>query len=583
MDNIVLIGIYVVVVIVIVAGLYFWHQKKTKSLRGELNLFKREKEYSSEAMMVLSENYNVLFANQTAKSLFSLDNSYKKIMNSVDIELKVDTSNPVSFFDVLREESRRNKESFHLKNVLLVNMGKMKQVNIYVDKSTWNLDKTITCVIDMNPVSTNELKVIENDNSIDFFTGLPNQFSALSEINSLVISTQKSSESFTLFLFGIDHFNEFQTTLGLSFSNQIIKSVSAYLEKYDEEMAVYRMDCDKFLLVVDQTKDDDEMREIAKEIIVNMKRDEKEGVHLTASIGAVSYPTHGENATKLINHVYVALDEAQKSSESNIAFFTNEFQDIHRDEVKMNDEIQVGLKNHEFFLHYQPMFDLKTEDMIGAEALIRWEHPKLGLIPADKFLTVAKKTGLIVDIGEYAFREAIKQRKLWNDEGLRKFKISLNLSLKELYTDKFVQKLEALFEDNDVDPRDFNLDISEKSAMSNIKKTAVDFRAFKELGLSISLDQFGAGASSLKHLQMLPVSTVKIDRSLIFGLYSNLDHQITVKSMIALIHGLGFKVVAEGVETSNESSLLYDYGCDYAQGYLFSKPLPAMELEALLR
>lgn len=134
-----------------------------------------------------------------------------------------------------------------------------------------------------------------------------------------------------------------------------------------------------------------------------------------------------------------------------------------------------------------------------------------------------------------------------------------------------------------VNPKDFNLDITENSAMANIEKTLMDFKLFKELGLSLSLDHFGAGYSSLKHLQSLPLSMVKIDRSLIFDLYFNLDHQIAVKSMISLLHGLGFEVVAEGVETSKESSLLTNLGCDYAQGYLFSRPLPALEFQELLK
>jgi len=159
----------------------------------------------------------------------------------------------------------------------------------------------------------------------------------------------------------------------------------------------------------------------------------------------------------------------------------------------------------------------------------------------------------------------------------------LNLSLKEMQVEKLIQKLEMLFEDNNVDPREFNLDITEKAAMANIEKTMMDFKLFRELGLSISLDNFGAGSSSIKHLQLLPLSTIKIDRSLIFDLYSNLDHQITVKAMIDMIHDLGFEVVAEGVETSKESALLYDLGCDHAQGYLFSKPLPAAEFQDLLK
>ena len=581
MDIKLVLAVSVVIIFVISFALFMWFKKKNKTVAEELRLFKKEKEYFSESMIVFSENYDVVFANQAAKALFSLDDMYQKILNATPVELKIDTQDSADFFKVLEKESKKREDSFHLKNILLVTMGKAKKVNIYVDKSGWNLNKTITCVIDMDVILPAEVNSAQNDGSVDFFTGLPSQFAALSQINTLVMKSQKSLKSFTLFLFGIDHFSEIQATLGLAFSNKIIKDISEYLANHDKNMHVYRMDCDKFLLVLEQTQSHEEAHAAAKKMIVDMKRDEKD-VRLTASIGIAMYPKHGENAPKLIHQLYMALDQAQKESDSNIVFYKDEFQTLQKHELNMNEEIQKGLKNHEFFLYYQPIFNLKTEEMMGVEALVRWNHPELGLVTADKFLEVAKKTGLIIDIGEYVFREAIKQRKVWNDEGLKDFKITLNLSLREMQVDKLIQKLEILFEDHSVNPRGFNLDITEKSAMINVEKSAVDFKHFRDLGLSISIDNFGAGTSSLKHLQMLPLSMIKIDRSLIFDLYTNLDHQITVKSMITLIHNLGFEVVAEGVETSRESSLLYDFGCDHAQGYLFSQPLPAQELAELL-
>jgi EAL domain-containing protein (putative c-di-GMP-specific phosphodiesterase class I) len=345
------------------------------------------------------------------------------------------------------------------------------------------------------------------------------------------------------------------------------------------------MDCDKFLLIVEKTADEESAREIARNMIANIANFYKSdsAVRLTASLGIAMFPIHGENATKLINHIYIALDHAQKESEANIEFFATEYQAVHKDEVKMNEEIRKGLKNNEFLLYYQPVFSLKKEDMVGAEALIRWNHPEHGLITADKFLDVAERTGLIIDIGEYVFREAIKQRKQWDALGLQKLQITVNLSLKEMQVNTFIQKLSNLFEQYAVNPEDFNLDIPENSAMANIEQTLMDFKLFKELGLSLSLDHFGAGYSSLKYLQALPLSMIKIDRSLIFDLYFNLDHQMAVKAMIAYIHGLGFEVVAEGVETSKESSLLFNLGCDYAQGYVFSRPLPAIEFQELLK
>jgi len=575
-------GIVGIVVMVITFGLvHFWYKKKTSKLVEELTLFKKEKEYVSEAMLVFSEKYDIVFANQAAKALFSLNNNL--LETSKNVKLKINTAEAADFFEVMKQEFTQREDSFHLQNALLIILGKSKQVNIYADKSAWNLNKTISCVIDMNPIRVPEVKTIQKDSGIDILTDLPNQFTALTNINTLVMKNQRSSTSFALLLFGIDHFSELQTTLGLTFTNQIIKDIAEYLKTYDAAINVYRMDCDKFLLIVEKIEEDENINDVASKLIIDMKNSENTYSNLSTSIGITIYPDDGENATKLINRVYVALEYAQKNSDSNVVQFGAECQVMNKDESKMNEEIELALKRHEFFLYYQPMFNIKTEGMIGAEALIRWNHPELGVIPADNFLEVAKKTGLIVEIGEYVFREAIKQRKIWNEKGLQIFKMSINLSLKEMQVEKLIQKIEAMFEDYSIDPKDFNLEITEKSAMVNIDKTMIDFRHFRHLGLSLSLDNFGADRSSIKSLQALPLAMIKIDKSLISDLYTNVDHQITVKAMIEMIHSLGFKVVAEGVESSKELALLHEYGCDYAQGYLFAKPLPAKELEALLQ
>ena len=576
------------VVLLVIMGIFYWiyrkDKKRIRTLQQDLNFFKKEKEYAKEAMLVLDKRNNIIFANGTAKERFDLNDANRIFPNTKKIELNIDSKQPREFFEVLKEQSVKHVGNFHLQNVLLVVGGKAKQVNIYVEKR--NINEALTCIIDMQKATPAEAKTIVKDGKIDFLTGLPSRYLALQEINRLTIESKKNSSSFALLLMGVDHFSDLQSTLGPGYTNQILKKMATYIiDNREEHIQIYHMDCDKFLLIVDNIEDIDTVKKIAKKVIANIANINKTdaNVRVTTSIGIAKYPEHGENATKLINHMYSTLAEAQKESDSNIGVFSIEHQKMNKDDVKINEEIRQGLKNHEFFLYYQPMFNLRTEEMTGAEALLRWNHPELGVIAADKFLKVAEKTGLIVDVGEYVFREAIKQRKVWDDNGLKKFKISLNLSPKEMQVETLIQKLKILFEDNRVDPHDFNLDITEKAAMSNIEKTMIDFKLLRELGLSISLDNFGVGCSSIKHLQLLPLSMIKIDRSLIFDLYSNLDHQITVKAMIDMIHDLGFEAAAEGVETSKESALLYDLGCDHAQGYLFTKPLPAAEFQDLLK
>jgi len=560
------------------------HQKNLSTVEDELRFFKKAKEYQSEAMIVLAKDHEIRFANKAAKELFSLDKEKNIYVLNHNIGLKVPGSEPIDFFEALEKKNHTPEESFTFKEALLIVDGKKTKVNIYIDKSSWNIDNTITCVIEQETVL--EGKALKSDGKIDFLTGLPSQFSSLSEINALVIESQKKSETFSLFLLGIDHYSDMQTTLGQAHINKILKNMAKYFSEHpDEDRSIYRMDCDKFLLVVKHIDNDEQARKIARRLIVDLSHYFKGDIstRLTVSFGIARYPVHGENATKLINHVYIALDKAQKDSVSNIELFQAKTQSVHKNELKMNEEIIKGLKNKEFLLYYQPIFNLNKEEMIGAEALIRWNHPDHGLIAPDKFLEVAEKTGLIVDIGEYVFREAMKQRKLWDELGFKKFRITLNLSLREMQVDQLIKKIDTLFDEYAVDPLDFNLDISEEDAMENIEKTQRDFQLFKELGLSVSLDHFGAGYSSLKHLQTLPITMLKIDRSLIFDLASNMDHQVAVKAIIAMAHSLGYEVVGEGVETSKESKILHSLACDYAQGYLFSRPLPVFEFQELLR
>ena len=442
------IAIISVVIIVIMIGAFFrmnqMHKKKLADVSDELKFFKKDKEYYAEAMMVYSRDHKILFANQSARNLFSLNKENKEFTLGTKVQLKHASAPAMDFFEAVEKKSNATEENFHFKDVILITDKEKKIVNIYIDKSTWNIDNTITCVID---VSTQSL-ISKKDGQVDFLTGLPSQFSSLSEINSLVMESQKESESFGLFLVGIDHFNNIQATLGHNYTNQILKKMANYfIENPDENRKVYRMDCDKFLLVLRHVDDDEQARRIARKLIMDIGNYYKgdNNTRLTTSLGITRYPTHGENATKLINNVYVALDKAQKESEGNIELFSAKTQVIHKDEVRMNEEIVKGLKNSEFLLYYQPVFNLKREEIIGAEALIRWNHPVNGLISPDKFLEVAEKTGLIVDIGEYAFREAMKQRKIWDELGFKKFKITLNLSLREMQVAQLIIKLDRIF------------------------------------------------------------------------------------------------------------------------------------------
>jgi diguanylate cyclase (GGDEF)-like protein/PAS domain S-box-containing protein len=578
-----------VVIVLVLIGVIFVtkakQQKKINEINNELEFFKKEREYYNEAMFLLSDKAEIIYANLAAKKLFGLqeDNISGKylIHNKIQIKYKNSTN---ELFEVLSQKIKEPEDTTYLKNVVLVASGDKIRASIYLDKNGLKINKTVTCIIDTQPVE--EHKVEEEGGRADFLTGLPSQFVSLSDINTLVIDSKRNSETFSLMLLGIDHFDELQVALGHTHINQIIKKISNYfIENPVANRKVYRMDCDKFLIRYKHIDNNEIAHDVAKQVIIDLNNyfKDEENIRLSISLGIVIYPNHGQNATKLINNVYIALDEAQKSGESNILISEEAKLLTHKDEQRLNEEIKKAIRKDEFILHYQPTFDIGGEQMIGAEALLRWKHPEHGLITPDKFLDVAHKTGLIVDIGEYVFDLAITQRKEWDKKGFKKLKISINLSLKDIQVDELVEKLEKLFRRHSVSPSEFNLDISEKDAMKNIEKTIEDCNKFRELGLSIALDQFGVSYSSFKHLQMLPLSTIKIDRSLIFDIASNSDHKIAVEAMVKMAHTMSYSVVAEGVETSKELEILKDMGCEYAQGYLFARPMSVLDFQELLK
>jgi len=559
-------------------------QKEISKVTDELLFFKKEREYYNEAMLMLSMSGDIIYANMAAKKLFGLNkDSQDKYVSNTLVKVIQKTSQ-YEFFELIKQKIQEPEELVYIKDIILYTEGEKNKASIYIDKNGLQVNKTITCIIDTQP--TEQQNVVEEEGKVDFLTGLPSQFVSLSDINTLVIDSKRNSETFALMLLGIDHFDELQVALGHTHINQIIKKISNYfIENPRSNQKIYRMDCDKFLLRYKHIANDDIAHDVAKELIIDLNNyfKDEENIRLSLSLGVVLYPNHGQNATKLINNVYVALDEAQKSGESNILISQEAKLLTHKDEQRLNEEIKKAIRKDEFILHYQPTFDINGEQMIGAEALLRWKHPEHGLITPDKFLDVAHKTGLIVDIGEYVFDLAITQRKEWDKKQYKKLKISINLSLKDVQVDELIDKLDKLFERHGVSPSEFNLDISEADAMKNIEKTIEDCNKLRNFGLSVSLDQFGIAFSSFKYLQMMPLSMIKIDRSMIFDIASNSDHKIAVEAMIQMAHTMNYSVVAEGVETSKELEILKDMGCEYAQGYLFARPMSVLDFQELLK
>lgn len=244
--------------------------------------------------------------------------------------------------------------------------------------------------------------------------------------------------------------------------------------------------------------------------------------------------------------------------------------------------MRYSLERQEFKIFYQPKINISTGRIIGVEALLRWQHPSLGLVLPGSFIPIAEETGLIVPIGEWVLRTACFQNKSWQEAGYLPIKIAVNLSARQFYQESFVQSVARILEESKLDPRWLELEITESLAMYKEEYVFNVLRELKKMGLNIALDDFGTGYSSLSHLQRFPIDSLKIDRSFINDLITNPDSQAIVKAAIALAKNLKLNIVAEGVETPEQLDFLRRNKCDEAQGFLFSRPVPASELEAIL-
>ena len=588
MDIVTWIGILAVLTSVL---LLFWmrryYTREIASLEGEIKLFKNANEYQDEAVVVFSTKYEVLNANRAARKLLHLEPFHQDMIPEQEILLQVGHSDPKSLFDVIEQQGKITDGTIHLEKVKLMVAKTVYHVNIFIDHSKWNFQNSIICVFQDISREFREEENLKKLGEIDFLTNLHSQFKANSDINHMVITAQRESEQLALFIFGINQFEKMKVTYGLAYTNNLIKKLAEFLKGLESESTFsYRLDCDNFLYIIRDIKGEDDAlkrgEEISKKISRFFKLNSKD-THLTFSMGIVLYPDHGRNAAKLIDHAFVALEESMERADGSVQIFQKEKNHIQADEMLMTEEMRRGLEGKEFEVYYQPIIDLKTMRVAGAEALIRWNHPRLGLIGPDKFIRLAEVSGLIMDMGEYVLNEVIYQHKRWSDLGFKMIQISINISARELLSYQLGEKLEQFFMDHKVDPHYFSLDMSEYDAVEDPVKTDLEFSILKKIGVNLSIDHFGVGGSSIEQLQKLPIHTLKIDRSLLKQIDTDKNHQEAVKAIVVLGHALNMQVVAEGIETKEQYAMLQKLGCDMAQGYIFSKPAPVFEFQELIR
>jgi diguanylate cyclase (GGDEF)-like protein len=433
----------------------------------------------------------------------------------------------------------------------------------------------------------------------DGLTGLPNRGLFMERTDrALERAGSKATECAVLHI-DLDRFKQINEVLGRRVGDAVLKAVAERLEKsvrvsdllgtaamQTERIPLSRVGGDEFLLFLPEIHSVDRAALIARRILSDMSEPffpEGQDLFVTSSIGIALFPGDGKDAETLAGNAGVALSHAKQRGGNDYQFYSKSLNAESWERLSLENQLRKALDRGELRLYYQPKVDFKTGQIIGSEALMRWQHPELGLVPPQKFIPIAEETGLITSLGDWALRTACQQNKAWQSAGFRAIQVSVNVSSKQFRPGELQETIRDALQASGMEARQLVLEVTESLLIENPESSLEMLREIKAMGLKISVDDFGTGYSSLSYLKRLPLDELKIDRSFVNGIPTDADDVAIVTAIIAMAHSLGLSVVAEGVETEEHLAFLAERGCDEYQGFLFSRPLPASQWTALFR
>ena len=420
----------------------------------------------------------------------------------------------------------------------------------------------------------------------DVLTGLPNRSLLQDRLGQAVAWSGRSGCPVWVMLLDLDRFKYVNDSMGHKAGDVLLMTVAARLRAALRDTdTVARMSGDEFVVILSEDSEplspaivQRVMDAVAQPIMLGGRE-----FFVTCSVGVAAYPSDGTPADSLIEHADIAMYRAKKLGRNNFQFYTPAMNEESLERVRIESALRVALERKEFVLHYQPQVDLQSGRIVGMEALIRWQHPELGMVPPSRFIGIAEDTGLIVPIGAWVMRTACAQNKAWQDAGLGRLRVAVNLSARQFGAADLLPGIEAALSDTGLAPDCLELELTESLFMSDITPAVELLHRMKALGVKLSIDDFGTDYSSFSYLSRFPIDVLKIDRSFVSDITEDANDAAIVASIIALAHNLRLSVIAEGVETAAQLDHLRHQGCDEMQGYYFSRPLPARDFEQLLR
>lgn len=426
----------------------------------------------------------------------------------------------------------------------------------------------------------------------DHLTSLPNRRLFHDRLAQAVAHADRNAKLTAIFFLDLDRFKTINDTFGHEFGDLLLVSVAERLAGIMRKCdTLARMGGDEFTVLL-EINNIQEAEAVARKITESFAQPFLIGgqeLFTSTSIGITVYPLDASDIDTLIKNADTAMYHAKSEGRNNYQLYAKQMDVPAAEKMHMENSLRKAASRNQLRLHYQPQVIVHHEtpsghgrmEIIGAEALLRWEHPEFGLLPPDRFIPLAEESGLVIPIGEWVLRTACAQNKLWQAAGLNPISIAVNLSPRQLHHPKLISQIEHLLNATGHDPTQLEIEITESMMLHSTEKIVGTLRTIKQMGVRIAIDDFGTGHSSLSHLQHLPIDTVKIDRTFIRNITSNPNDAAITQAVIDMARNMGLRIVAEGVETREQMMFLQELHCSVMQGYFFSKPVPAGEFGTL--
>ncbi len=561
-------------------------QDITERDRAERDLLESEERYRklvefSPETTLIHINREIIYVNQAGVELIGAHNSEQVIGRDV-----LDFIYPEDINQAIEKMKQVRKGISEISEYRILKLdGTVIFTDIMAFITTYEGEEAVQVIIRDISKRKKAEEQVELLAYYDSLTGIANRNLLYEHLSEAVTRNEKRGQTFAVMFLDLDRFKMINDTYGHSFGDLLLQKVSTRLtNSIGEEGKIFRYGGDEFIIVLETDKRS-KVSETAEKIIFMLASPfviKDRQMFISTSIGISIYPKDGENVEALIQNSDIAMYNAKENGKNNYQYYTSSLNLSHRWRMELETGLRNAITNNELSLHYQPQVDLVSNQIIGLEALIRWKHPDYGFISPAEFIPLAEETGLIFSIGKWVLKTACTQCKQWIDMGLPIDSVAVNVSPLQFREKNFVASVNQILEESDLPPKYLELEITE-SVTSNVDQALSIMKEIKEIGVNFAIDDFGTGYSSLNYLRHFPIHKLKIDKSFIDEINQNKDGEEIVKTIIELGNRLRFQVIAEGVEHEQQMSFLKENNCFLAQGYFFSKPLPAEEIKVLLR